>query len=196
MSVQLIMPQHSPSTDATLSVLKTGEHFQAVDGLGSLSLIMDANPVPCFVIDASHHVVHWNKGCEHILGLPASRMIGTHDQWTAFYEKPRATLADLIVDQQVLENDLYKNKKLRHSRIVPNAFEAEDFFPLLGDGGRWLFFTAAPVIDCNGEIIGAVETLQDITTQRKAEIALQESNNQLENRIAARTLELAQKFHR
>ena len=34
---------------------------------------------------------------------------------------------------------------------------------ILGEGGRWLFFTAAPLRGGDGEIIGAIETLQDIT---------------------------------
>jgi len=47
-----------------------------------------------------------------------------------------------------------------------------DFFPDLGDSGCWLRFTAALIRDFQGELIGAVETLEDITEQRLAEDAL------------------------
>jgi hypothetical protein len=159
--------------------------------------IMDANPVPCFVIDAQHRVIHWNKGCEQVLGISASTMIGTSNQWQAFYSASRATLADLIVDEQIdsFADSLYKNKTLRRSAVIPGAFEAEDFFPQLGDEGRRLFFTAAPVRDASGKIIGAVETLQDVTIQRQAELLLKQSNAQLEQLVAARTAELAETNH-
>jgi signal transduction histidine kinase len=36
-------------------------------------------------------------------------------------------------------------------------------------GGRWLFFTAAPLRDADGHVSGAIETLQDITERKAAE---------------------------
>ncbi|GAI31039.1 unnamed protein product, partial [marine sediment metagenome] len=47
--------------------------------------------------------------------------------------------------------------------------EAEDFFPALGSNGKWLHFTASPITDNNGQIIGAIETLEDITERKRAE---------------------------
>ena len=159
-----------------------------------LAEIMDANPVPCFVIDAQHRVIHWNKGCEQVLGIAASEVIGSSNHWQAFYTSRRATLADLFVDEQIdrAADSLYINKTLRRSAVIPGAFEAEDFFPNLSHGGRQLFFTAAPVRDASGKIIGAVETLQDVTSQRQAEMLLKQSNLQLEQLVAERTAELAE----
>jgi PAS domain-containing protein len=37
----------------------------------------------------------------------------------------------------------------------------------MGTSGMWLFFTASPIRDARGRIIGAVETLQDVTGRRK-----------------------------
>lgn len=163
-------------------------------GSGALAEIMDANPVPCFVIDAAHRVIHWNKGCEQILGIAAADIIGTSNQWQAFYDSPRPTLADLIVDEKIesIANNLYKNKMLRRSPIIADAYEAEDFFPNLGSGSRRLFFTAAPIRNTEGQVIGAVETLQDVTAQRQAELVLRQSNTKLEELVAIRTAELAE----
>ena len=44
----------------------------------------------------------------------------------------------------------------------------------MGDGS-WLSFTAAPIRDAEGNVIGAVETLEDITERKKAENSLLES---------------------
>ena len=42
----------------------------------------------------------------------------------------------------------------------------------MGPSGRWLFFTAAPLRDASGAIIGAIETLQDISERKIVEDAL------------------------
>jgi PAS domain-containing protein len=84
-------------------------------------------------------------------------------------------MADLVVDG-VLESgiDLYYHGKFSRSLLIDDAYEAEDFFPAFGEGGRWLFFTAAALRNAEGEVIGAIETLQDITERRRAEAALRE----------------------
>lgn len=38
-----------------------------------------------------------------------------------------------------------------------------------------MFFTAAPLRNSQGEVVGALETLQDVSERRKAEQALRES---------------------
>ncbi len=160
--------------------------------------LIEGNPVASFVIDRNHVITHWNRACEQLLGVPAARMIGTRDAWRAFYPTPRATMADLIVEESISEiiDSLYWGKSVHRSTVVQDAYEAEDFFPQLGTGGRWLFFTAAPIRNSHGEIVGAVETLQDITTQRIAEDALRRNNEQLEFRVAERTRELAEANHK
>ena len=30
--------------------------------------VVDAMPIPMFVIDAEHRVVHWNRACEELTG--------------------------------------------------------------------------------------------------------------------------------
>lgn len=44
----------------------------------------------------------------------------------------------------------------------------------MGEGGRWLYFTAVPLKDANGVITGAMETIQDITERKKAQTALEQ----------------------
>jgi len=158
-----------------------------------LARILDASPVPTFVIDARHRIVLWNRGCVEVLGIPANTVLGTDRQWSPFYPSPRPTMADLIIDGRIDEiaDRLYGGKGLSRSAIIPGAYEACDFFPQLGPGGRWLFFTAAPIHDAAGKLIGAVETLQDVSAQRQAEIALQTANQALEAKVAMRTAELA-----
>ncbi|MEJ2662279.1 MAG: response regulator, partial [Desulfobacteraceae bacterium] len=60
----------------------------------------------------------------------------------------------------------------------------------MGDGGRWLFFTAAPLKDADGNTIGAIETLQDISEQKRAEEKFRLLNEELEQRVVERTAQL------
>jgi PAS domain S-box-containing protein len=141
-----------------------------------LSEIVHGSLIPTFVIDNKHIITHCNKAYENLKGISAEEMIGTMNQWTTFYPHPRPTMADLIVDD-VIEKEIarYYGGKARSSPLVPGGYEAEDFFPALGQQGQWLYFGAAPLRDAEGNITGAIETLLDITERKNAEMALRKS---------------------
>jgi diguanylate cyclase (GGDEF)-like protein len=133
--------------------------------------IIQGSAVPTLVIDNSHRITHWNTACEKIIGMPASEMIGTHKQWKPFYPEKRPIMADLVVDGTIEEDivNQYYAGKYKKSSLIEGTYEAIDFFPHMGPDGTWLFFTAAPLIQSSGKIIGAIETLQNITEQKQAE---------------------------
>ena len=136
--------------------------------------ILDGNPVPCFVIDEAHVVVYWNEALVRLSGIPADRVLGTHDQWRAFYPWHRPVMADLVLDgmpEDMLEK-FYRGKH-RPLALCPGGIEAEEFFPRFGESGRWLHFSAAPICNAAGRIVGCVETLQDITSQKLYEQELE-----------------------
>jgi diguanylate cyclase (GGDEF)-like protein/PAS domain S-box-containing protein len=142
----------------------------------TLAQIVNGFSVAAFVIDQNHLVTHWNRACAAMTGTSASEIIGTRQHWRAFYPAERPTIADLIVDQAVERDaERYYQSKFQRSALIDGAYEAEDFFPGFGENGRWLFFTAAPVRDARGQIVGAIETLQDVTERHLAEAALRES---------------------
>ena len=134
------------------------------------SQIVEGTPIATFVIDKTHHITHCNKAWENLTGIPVSKLIGTRRHWQTFYAEERPVMADLIVDNAPEETfERYYGDKVRKSPIIEGAYEAEKFFPALGENGKWLFFTASPIHDENGEITGAIETLQDITERVRAE---------------------------
>ncbi len=146
--------------------------------------IIQRSSVPTFVIDSRHRVTHWNKACENLTGISANEIIGTRDQWMAFYSAKRLSMADLIVENaSEKEMAVHYADKCRDSAVIDGAYEAEDFFPAIGEKGRWLFFTAAPLKDEKGKITGAIETLQDVSDRRKAEEALRETMHALGERL-------------
>ena len=141
-----------------------------------LSLIIQSSAIPALVIDKNHVITHCNKAYEKLRGIPADKLVGTSNQWMTFFKEPRRAMVDFIVDR-VPEEEILKHfgQRCRKSELVEGGYEAELFFPSLGEGGQWLFFTAAPLIDDSGEIVGAIETFQDVSKRLLAEEALRES---------------------
>lgn len=184
-----------PAMNALLDALSS-QRQQAEDRQVALrqllAQVVDNDPVPTLVIDAEHRVTHWNRACAAITGVSAAEMVGSHRQWAAFYEEERPIMADLILDG-ALEAGVEKHygRHYRRSPLIDGAFEAESFFPKFGDGGVWLYFTAAPLRDAHGRVVGAIETLQDVTERHRAEEALRAHQATLEATIAARTADLA-----
>ena len=133
-----------------------------------LSQIVGGSSVPTFVINKEHILTHWNKACESLTGVSASEVVGTNKQWLAFYPEERPVMADLVVDN-VPDEEIARHygDKYAKSALIEGACEAEDFFSQFGESGRWLFFTAAPLRDSEGKVFGAIETLQDVTEQRR-----------------------------
>lgn len=159
----------------------------------SLAGFFDDSPVATFVINSDHVVTHLNKACAITLGISADQVIGKKGLGRVFYGHDRPVMADLVVDGSMKEiiDDLYQNT-YRGSLVLPDAYEAEGFFPNLGATGRWLFFTAAPLRNSKGEVVGAIETLQDITERKGAESALLNSQVEIEQVVEQRTAQLAE----
>jgi PAS domain S-box-containing protein len=133
-----------------------------------LSKITDASPIPSFVISKQHIVTHWNAAIESLSGISRQEIVGTGEQWRAFYSEKRPTMADLVIDGAFADQmEVHYKGKCKKSSLIGGAYEAEDFFPTLGESGKWLHFTASPIKDEGGEIIGVIETLEDVTEEKQ-----------------------------
>jgi PAS domain S-box-containing protein len=143
---------------------------ELVDKEQTLYQIIQGSTIPTFVINQDHIITHWNRALENLTGFSAGQMIGTKRQWMPFYGSERPAMADVILDQ----SDKEEIKRLygttwRKSALIDGAYEAEGFFPRLGEDGKWCWFTAAPIKAPDGRIVGAIETLWDKTEDKRAE---------------------------
>jgi two-component system, NtrC family, sensor kinase len=158
--------------------------------------IIETDPVATFVIDAEHRITHWNAACARLSGIPAAELLGSRDAWRAFDSAARPVLADLVVDGSVdTEGATLYHGQLRSNRALPDTWECEALFPALGGKARWIYFTATPLRDIEGRVIGAIETLQDVTARRAAEEQLRRNQAELEQIVAQRTAELLLSNH-
>lgn len=144
-----------------------------------LDAIIQASPIPQFVIDKNHHVLYWNQALAAYSGIAAHEIVGTDQHWRAFYEKKRPCLADLIVDSAQDRMPEWYLDRFEKSHLIDGAYTATDFFSHMGWEGKWLHFTAGLIRDRNGAIIGAVETLEDITEQKQKEAELASEHQEL-----------------
>jgi PAS domain S-box-containing protein len=165
--------------------------MELVERERALSQAIQGNTIPTFVINKEHIVTHWNRAIEKLTGYKAEEIVGTNKQWLPFRRKQRPVMADVIVDEmEEKEIEKYYGHSWSKSALIEGAYEAEEFFPHIGEGGKWLFFTAAPIRDASGETVGSIETLWDTTERREAQEALQRAHDELENRVEERTAEL------
>lgn len=134
-----------------------------------LRSIIESSPIPTFVISTEHRILYWNKALEELSGIRASRVVGTDEQWRAFYTSPRSCLSDLILKHNIANASSLYSGKVAKSKLLDDAFEVTEFFPDMGEKGKWFRITAASVHDSRGNIFGAMETLEDLTDQKTAQ---------------------------
>ena len=179
-----------------LTCVDQSDRLKALTSLSGLTemlrQIVDGAPIASLVIDQNHRVTHWNSACEWMTGLTRQQMLGSRETWRAFYDHERPLLANLIVDSagDPALLALYEGKA-RASSVTPGGLEAEAFFPRFGAQSAWLYFTATPLRDAQGQIIGAIETLQDVTERRRAQEELLRHRDELEQKVQQRSAELA-----
>lgn len=143
--------------------------------------ILNFLPDPTLAIDNERRIIIWNRAIEEMTGVPASEMIGQGDYayTVPFYGERRPQLMDLIWEASGETTSKYPRIEQEG-----HSFVAEVFCPALyGGKGAWVFAKASPLHDRDGNVIGAIESVRDITDRRRTEEAL-------EKRLVALTLPL------
>ncbi|HOO41179.1 MAG TPA: cache domain-containing protein, partial [Syntrophales bacterium] len=142
--------------------------------------IIEGFPIPAFVINKEHRVILWNRACKELTGYDAKDIVGTKLHYLALYSEERPLIADLIIDQDFEGMERYYGAKLRKSEKIEGAYEVQHFFENLGGKPKHVYFLAAPIYDEKGEIIEAIETLQDISKEVTMSRRIKEYANNLQ----------------
>jgi two-component system cell cycle sensor histidine kinase/response regulator CckA len=158
-----------------LAIKRSRDERSLQQGQEHLKALIHGSPIPQFVIGRDHRVLYWNQALEELSNIRADEVVGTREHWKAFYLQERPCMADLLVDGAVSEVPSWYPSKWEKSSLVEEAYEAIDFFPKLGLDGRWLRFTAAAIRDSAGHLLGAIQTVVDITDKSRTEEALRKS---------------------
>ena len=132
-----------------------------------LADIIDFLPDATFAIDAEGRVLAWNRAVEKMTGTAKEAIIGrgNHVYGVPFYGEARPALVDLVLDQDLDTERLYDFVRREGDRLV-----AETFDPYLyGGKGAYLWATASPLYDSRGKVVGAIESVREITERKRAE---------------------------
>jgi PAS domain S-box-containing protein len=156
----------------TASLLSIIQQLQETDQQLSFAYhqmrdIIDFLPDATFVIDRQGRIIAWNKALEEMTGYAAADMIGKTQQTLslAFYGEPRPVLLDFLDADTKQIMGHYSHVKRQGKTLSAEAHIP----PRNGRGDIYLWVTAAPLIDQQGQRIGAVESVRDISDYRIAE---------------------------
>jgi PAS domain S-box-containing protein len=140
-----------------------------------LSNIIDFLPDATFVVDLGGEVISWNKAMEHLTQVKAADILGQGDYEYSlpFYSQKRPMLIDFV-----LKPDEHLEKEYEHFERKEGTIIAENLLPNLNNG-TYLFTTAAALHDSEGNTIGAIESLRDVTDRKMMEQTLQRSKAEL-----------------
>ncbi|OQA54471.1 MAG: putative diguanylate cyclase [Euryarchaeota archaeon ADurb.Bin294] len=139
------------------------------------SEIINFLPDATFAIDTSHVVIAWNRAMERLSGISASEIIGKGDYAYAipFYQKKRPMLIDFVLD-----NDPEMMEKYPSLIRQNHTLTAEITRPWVHNGKeRYFWITACPLYDMKGNVIGAIESLRDITPLKEAHALLEDTES-------------------
>jgi diguanylate cyclase (GGDEF)-like protein/PAS domain S-box-containing protein len=135
--------------------------------------LMEMLAIPAFVLDSHAQVLIWNRACERLTGVPASEIVGTDNHWRSFYDEPRPTLADLVIQDRLDEiRHIYPRHGKTQVTASPLSVETWCDMPRAGKR-RYLAADASPIFDEQGRLKAVVETLRDLTDEKMARLSLE-----------------------
>lgn len=138
-----------------------------------LTDIIEFLPDATLAIDTDNKVILWNRAIEQMTGIAASEMIGKGDYayTIPFYGEARPFLMDLVLKDS---GDI--RAKYPYVLRDGDSFIAETYCPALNRGkGAWVYAKASPLHDREGNIVGVIESIRDVTARKQSEEDLQKS---------------------
>jgi len=135
-----------------------------------LENIIEFLPDATFIIDKDDKIIAWNHAIEEMTGILKKDMIGKEHIYVSipFYGKPRRQLIDILFDKN---SDIVS--KYNFIKTKGDIIYAEVFTPALyNNKGAYVWAIAAPLYDNEGNKVGAIESIRDITYQKRAEETL------------------------
>ncbi len=143
-----------------------------IDSRQRLYEIIHFLPVATFAIDASGTIIAWNRAIEEMTGFKERDMVGKGDYEYAIplYGTRRPMMINMVFSPDEELGKMYNYlKREGDSYFVETEVILPDGTPI------YLWGKAGPLYDVEGNVIGAIESIRDITDYKETERALRES---------------------
>jgi PAS domain S-box-containing protein len=162
--VQAVVRDVSDQARAEDEILKSERRFADI-----INFLPDAT----FAVDLDGRVIAWNRAMENLTGLLGKDILGKGDYEYAipFYRKRRPLMIDLLLknDPETVKN--YRKVHWAEGSLYYENDEALD----VGNKKRYLWAKASLIYDHNDQVIGAIQTIRDITDRKKMDLTILES---------------------
>ncbi len=131
------------------------------DSERKLNDIINFLPDPTWAIDLDGKIIAWNNAAELLTGVKREKILGKNDNSQAipFYGEIRPTFANLVLNPSKEWEKKYNNKKKIDGELV----SAESYHREMGANGRYLAVNASKLFDAKGNVVGAIQSIRDIT---------------------------------
>ncbi|MBN2530855.1 MAG: cache domain-containing protein [Deltaproteobacteria bacterium] len=161
--------------------LETERHLAEVGRIHSerrLSDIISFLPDATFVVNRDRKIIAWNRAMEQMTGLRETEILGKDSTMytPVFFSHRRKLLIDLIFTPENIAE--YARTYIRFQQ-EGQTVAGEIFAPRLGREGKYLYSVACPLYDENNVIVGAIESMRDITERVKIQERLIHSEKML-----------------
>ncbi|OPY37957.1 MAG: sensory histidine kinase AtoS [Methanoregula sp. PtaU1.Bin051] len=136
--------------------------------------IIDFLPDATFAIDLEGRVIAWNRAIENLTGIPKEGIMGAGSFSYAlpFYGERRPILIDLVLRESRETEEKYQNLRRKCDKVIADAYVRS----CNGKSGICLWAIASPLRDSKGRIVGAIESIRDVTDQKQIEESLRQTN--------------------
>jgi PAS domain S-box-containing protein len=126
--------------------------------------IIEQSPIPTFVLDRKHRVVHWNRACQELTGIASQQIIGK-GTWEGFHMDQEGALADKLLNH--CDNPVVLNSDPMFSVTKDGNCELQTTIPS-SKKQRNVKIRAGPILAPDGSTVGAIQTILEIADAQEA----------------------------
>jgi len=157
-----------------------------------LARIIDFVPDATLAIDLKGNVIAWNRAMEKLTGIKADDIVGkgNYEYALPFYNCRRPILVDLVLKRDSKIESKYRNLQWDGASISGEAQISSS-----RQGGSYTLGKAAPLYGTSGNIIGAIESIHDITERMQIEEDLRRSREKYHNIFENSIMGIYQSVH-